>query len=223
VTVLLAGDWRTGAGAFAFALALITPAVASAADAKHVRSLLEIRDSQVVRQEWDLSCGAAAIATVLTYQLGRPVSEREAALGMLRQGDVRLIRARLGFSLLDLKRLAVGYGLQAVGYGGLSLDDLVGLAPVIAPIKVFGFGHFVVVRGRQGDRLLIADPAFGNRTMTLREFERAWPSQVGFVIVRPDDPRPANRMGAPPDLFLTPSGTSLRAAESNLRSLGGRQ
>jgi hypothetical protein len=223
VTLRFAEGWRIGAGAFALALALLTPAVAPAADAKHVRSLLEIRDSQVVRQEWDLSCGAAAIATVLTYQLGRPVSEREAALGMLRQGDARLIRARLGFSLLDLKRLAVGYGLQAVGYGGLSLDDLVGLAPVIAPIKVFGFGHFVVVRGRQGDRLLIADPAFGNRTMPVRDFERAWPSQVGFVIVRPDEPRPANRMGAPPELFLTPAGASLRSAESTLRSLGARQ
>jgi predicted double-glycine peptidase len=201
---------------------LATPAIAPAADAKSVRTLLEIRDSQVVRQEWDLSCGAAAIATVLTYQLGRPVSEREAALGMLRQVDARLIRARLGFSLLDLKRLAVGYGLRAVGYGGLSLDELVGLAPVIAPIKVFGFGHFVVVRGLQGDRLLVADPAFGNRTMPLREFERAWPSRVGFVIVHPEEPRPPNRMGAPPELFLTPSGMTLRNAEGSLRSLGGR-
>jgi hypothetical protein len=204
------------------ALALAAPAAkAPAADAKPVRTLLEIRDSQVVRQHWDLSCGAAAIATVLTYQLGRPVSEREAALGMLRQGDVQLIRARLGFSLLDLKRLALGYGLQAAGYGGLSLDDLVALAPVIAPIRVFGFGHFVVVRGRIGDRLLVADPAFGNRTMTVQEFTRAWPSGVGFVIVRPDEPKPPNRMGAPAELFMRPSGTALRSAEAGLRNLGG--
>jgi predicted double-glycine peptidase len=208
----------------ALAVALLTPGgTALASDAKAVRSLLEMRDAQVVRQHWDLSCGAAAIATVLTYQLGRPISEREAALGMLRQGDAQLIRARLGFSLLDLKRLAVGYGLQAVGYGGLSLDDLVGLAPVIAPIRVYGFGHFVVVRGRRGDRLLVADPAFGNRTMTLQEFGRAWTSGVGFVIVRPDEPKPPNRMGAPADLFLTPSGTALRSAEAGLRNLGGRQ
>jgi predicted double-glycine peptidase len=195
---------------------------ALAADSKPVRSLLAIRDSQVVRQHWDLSCGAAAIATVLTYQLGRPVSEREAAFSMLRHGDAQLIRARLGFSLLDLKRLAQSYGLQAVGYGGLTLDDLVALAPVIAPIQVYGFGHFVVVRGRLGDRLLVADPAFGNRTMTLRDFGHAWPSGVGFVIVRPDEPKPPNRIGAPAELFLAPSGTALRSAEASLRNLGGR-
>jgi predicted double-glycine peptidase len=177
----------------------------------------------VVRQHWDLSCGAAAVATVLTYQLGRPVSEREAALGMLRQTDARLIRARLGFSLLDLKHLAQTYNLRAVGYGGLSLDELVSLAPVIAPIRVFGFGHFVVVRGRRGDRLLLADPAFGNRTMTLSEFGRAWPSGVGFVIVRPEEPKPANRIGAPAELFLSPSEPALRSAEASLRNLGGRR
>jgi hypothetical protein len=117
----------------------------------------------------------------------------------------------------------VTYGFQATGYGGLSLDELVGLAPVIAPIRVFGFGHFVVVRGRMGDRLLLADPAFGNRTMTEREFRRAWTSGVGFVIVPPGEPKPANRIGAPPELFLTPAEPALRSAELGLRSLGRRQ
>jgi len=199
--------------------ALAIPGLAHGADAKQVRSLLEMREAQVVRQHWDLSCGAAAIATLLTYQLGRPVSEREAALGMLRGGDVRLVRARLGFSLLDMKRLAVGYGFAAEAYGGLSLDELVAMAPVVAPIRVFGFGHFVVVRGRQGDRLLIADPAFGNRTMTVQAFASAWSSGVGFAVLPPGQPHPPNRMGAPAELFLTPAPAALRSAEAGVRNL----
>jgi predicted double-glycine peptidase len=210
-----------GAAAAALA-AVVAPDTGRANDAKPVRSLLDMRNAQVVRQQWDLTCGAAAIATLMTYQLGRPMTEREAALGMLRAGDVRLVRARLGFSLLDLKRLAAAYGYQAAGYGGLTFDELIGLAPVVAPIRVFGFGHFVVVRGRLGDRVLVADPAFGNRTMTTEAFGRAWPSHVGFVVKPPGEPWPPNRMGAPAELFLMPGGEALRTAEAHLRDLGRR-
>jgi len=216
--------WRLGA---ILIVALAAPQPGWASDAKPVTSLLEMRNAQLVRQHWDLTCGAAAAATVLTYQLGHPVSEREAALRMLRAGDVRLVRARLGFSLLDLKRLARSYGFDAAGYGGLTLDELVGLSPVIVPIRVNGFGHFVVLRGRQDDRLLVADPAFGNRVMTAGAFQDAWTSRVGFVIAPPGAAGPArpsiaNRMGAPGPLFLAPGGGAVRAAEIDLRSLGRR-
>jgi predicted double-glycine peptidase len=48
-------------------------------------SLKEIREAGVVIQKWDTSCGAAAMATVLTYHFNDPVSEREVANGLLRQ------------------------------------------------------------------------------------------------------------------------------------------
>lgn len=195
----------------ALCLAAQVPA-AAAPTGKPFRSLLELRNEGVVRQHWDLSCGAAAIATLLTYQLGDPVTEREAALGMLRTGDARLVRARLGFSLLDLKRFAASRGFEAAGYGGLTLDDLVDLAPVVAPIRVRGFAHFVVVRGRRGDQLLIGDPAFGNRTMTAERFLQTWPSRIGFVVRPRGVTRPANRMGAPPELFPLPSATAVRTS-----------
>jgi predicted double-glycine peptidase len=186
----------------------------------HVHSLLELRNDGLVRQQWDLTCGAAAVATLLTYQLGDPVSEREAAQGMLRVVNIRLVRARLGFSLLDLKRFAASRGYVASGYGTLTLDELLGMAPAIVPIRVHNFGHFVVVRGRLGDRLLLADPAFGNRTMTVTSFQRAWPSGVGFVVTRPGDPHPPNRMGVPNNQVLTPSDATLRDTITAFSSKG---
>jgi predicted double-glycine peptidase len=188
-------------------------------DAKPVRSLLQLRDDRLVRQQWDLSCGAAVVATLLTYQLGAPVTERQAALGMLRAGDARFVRARLGFSLLDLKRYAASRGFEASGYGDMTLDDLVAMAPVVAPTRVFGFGHFVIVRGRLGDRLLIGDPAFGNRTMTVDAFLEAWPSRIGFVIHPPGQPHPPNRM-AGRELFQVPLPDAVRTAEANVRTVG---
>jgi predicted double-glycine peptidase len=190
-------------------------------DAMPVRSLMQMRNDRVVRQQWDLSCGAAVVATLLTYQLGSPETERQAALGMLRAGDVRLVRARLGFSLLDLKHFAASQGFQADGFGDMTLDELVAMAPAVAPIRVFGFAHFVVVRGRIGDRLLLADPAFGNRTVTTDAFLKSWPSHIGFVIHPIGQPHPPNRMGVPRELILTPSPETIRAADAGLRSNGG--
>jgi predicted double-glycine peptidase len=210
-----------GGGLLALAAGLALPGRGEAAprapDAIVVRSLLETRNDKLVRQHWDLSCGAAVVATLLTYQLGSPVSEREAALGMLRKGDGRLVRARLGFSLLDLKLFAATRGFEAAGYGNLTLDELVALAPVVAPMRIRGFGHFVVVRARLGDRLLLGDPAFGNRTVPVDAFVEAWPSRIGFVIFPPGQPHPPNRMGIPRELAAAPAGAALRGAEASLR------
>ena len=181
---------------------------------KQVVSLIELRQAKVVRQQWDLTCGAAAIATLMTYQLNRPVSEREVTLAMLQRTSPLLVRLRLGFSLLDLKRYAATQGLEATGYGGLGLDDLVAMAPVIVPIRSHGFRHFVVLRGRSGDRLLLADPAFGNRTMSADTFEAQWANHLGFTVTDPSQPPPPNRMGAPARLFLTPTGQTLRTASA---------
>lgn len=189
-------------------------------DQIRVKTMLDIRNDRLVRQQWDLSCGAAAVATMLTFQLGDPVSERQAALGMLRTGNARLARARLGFSLLDLKRFAASLGFSAAGYGNLSIDELLAMAPAIVPIRVHNFGHFVVIRGQRGDRVLLGDPAFGNRTMTTDAFLRAWTSHIGFVVTRPGELHPPNRMGTPAELFPVPSGSAVRAADTDLRVKG---
>lgn len=54
----------------------------------------------------------------------------------------------------------------------------------IVPIVQYGNPHFVVVRGldRYG-RLDIADPAFGNLTMTVGDFTTVWQDRIGFVVL----------------------------------------
>src|SRR5687768_14522654 len=96
-----------------------------------VRSLLEIRQANVVVQEWDTSCGAAALATLLQYQHGFFDSEKEIAEAMLRVSDPLKVKVRGGFSLLDLKRYADARGLEGVGYMHLSLDNLIDMAPAV--------------------------------------------------------------------------------------------
>ncbi|HWF77901.1 MAG TPA: C39 family peptidase [Caulobacteraceae bacterium] len=201
----------------AVAVPVALTCLAPVGQARVVRSMLEIRDEQVVRQQWDLSCGAAAIATVLTYQLNDPVSEREVALAMLRHTSPTLVRQRLGFSLLDLKAYAATHGYAVAAYQDMTLDDLDPLAPAITPISAHGLPHFVVYRGRRDGRVLIADPAFGNRTMSEDAFRAAWAHGVGFIVFDPRNPRAPNRMGAPAELFLTPGLQARRQAISGPR------
>ena len=211
ITALNAPAVRCVAVAIAIAAA---PALGEAAPvgAKVVRSMLEIRNEGVIRQQWDISCGAAAVATLITYQLGHPVTERQVVAAMLRRTSPALVRQRLGFSLLDLKNYAATQGFAAAGYAGMTLSDLDAMAPAIVPIRWRGFRHFVIYRGRSGDRVLIADPAFGNRTLPDTTFQAAWAGDIGFVVFDPAHPHAPNRMGAPAALFLAPRGQDARAA-----------
>jgi predicted double-glycine peptidase len=156
-----------------------------------VRSLLEQRQDGVVIQRWDLSCGAAALATILNFQHGDAVSEREIAIGMMSREEYlanpEIVTFRQGFSLLDLKRFVDARGYNGVGLGQLSIDDLVARAPIIVPISSRGYQHFVVFRGIQDGRVSIADPAFSNRSVSRARFEAEWLAfselgRVGFYV-----------------------------------------
>lgn len=167
-----------------FAAALALGASAAAAEERTpVRSLREIRQAHVVVQRWDVSCGAAALATLLSYQLPRPVSEQTVAQAMLGRTDPLRVKVRGGFSLLDLKRYALSVGFTADGYARVPLEELDGLAPAIVPLILYGFPHFVVYRGRVGDYVLVADPAYGNRMIEVAKFRAAW-QNIAFVVTR---------------------------------------
>jgi len=203
---------RTTAHHVAFAAGLLA-SVASCSPypgwhERQVRSFLEARQDKTVMQQWDISCGAAALATLLTYQQGDRVTEREVALGMLKQTNPELVRQRLGFSLLDLKHYVKGRGYDADGYAELTLTDLMKLAPAIVPVRIRGNNHFVVFRGMQGDRVLLADPAFGGRTMPVDRFVALWQGRIGFTVSRQDGLPAPNQLAVHPSDFWASSVTA---------------
>src|SRR5437868_6683351 len=189
------------------AVMLLRPAIAEGS--RPVRSLLEMRRENVVIQKWDLSCGAAALDILLRYEHGDPVTEREIARGLIGRAEYmahpELVRKREGFSLFDLKRYAEKRGYRGIGFGKLQLDDLIQHAPLMVPVDALGYHHFVIFRGVMGNRVLLADPAWGNRTMTRDKFERMWINygetvgHVGFVIERVDEQKSPNRLKPKPE------------------------
>ena len=148
-----------------------------------VKSLQEIRGAGIVRQRWDYSCGSAALSTLLTHHLDDPTPESAVVVSILRRVDPVRVRSRGGFSLLDLKRYLERRGYQSRGFAELSLTELEQFdIPPIVPINLKGYDHFVVFRGRFGDRVVLADPAFGNLTLSAARFEELWKDGIGFVV-----------------------------------------
>jgi uncharacterized protein len=179
--------------------------------ARQVKSLLEMRHTNVVVQQWDLSCGAAALTTLLNYQYDDPITEREVAIGLMNRAEYiknpHIVRMREGFSLLDLKRFVDGRGYRGIGYGKLSFEQLLEKAPIVVPIDTKGYNHFVIFRGMHGNRVLLADPAWGNRTMLVKTFQNSWiefpeVGKVGFVVARNDGTFPQNRLAPNLDEFV---------------------
>lgn len=144
-------------------------------------SLKEARFRTTVPQRYDFSCGSAATATLLTYQYGHPVSEADVFERMYATGNRAKIRAE-GFSLLDMRRYLRSVGYEADGFE-VPLDKLLEEGvPAIVLLNDRGYRHFVVVKGLRGHRVLIGDPARGNRAMSRRRFDALWDNRVLFVI-----------------------------------------
>lgn len=141
-----------------------------------------------MQQRWDVSCGAAALSTLLTYDFKDKTPETAIVVWLLHRVDAKRVRARGGFSLLDLKHFAQARGYQAEGFSGMTIRDLAAQkTSVITPIRLKGFDHFVVIRGVENGRVLMADPGFGNLTMRIDRFQQLWKGGIVFIVHPPDD------------------------------------
>lgn len=181
--------------------------VGGAVFTKKVDNLKERRLRKVVPQTLDFSCGAAALATVLRYNFGKPLDEREAIIGMFNQGEKDKIRQR-GFSMLDMKHFAQSLGYQAEGYKFENVQALRDLKiPVITLINTGRYYHFVVIRQVTDKFVYLSDPSWGNRRMAWGDFEQGW-QKVILVVAGPSQGSPeglyceADEMGLPKDQVL---------------------
>lgn len=152
---------------------------------KRVESMHEARFRNIVRQQTDYSCGAAALATILRHAYGLQTDEALVIEGMMGVADPDVVRQR-GFSLLDIKRYVESLGLRGRGYR-VDEERLRNLkVPGLVLMDVNGFRHFVVLKQVRGDIAEIADPMLGNRAMQLDDFVASWPSRAIFIVIGSD-------------------------------------
>lgn len=144
-------------------------------------SLKAARFKATLRQQYDFSCGSAALATLLTHHYGQAVTEQVVFDAMFVDGEQEKIRKE-GFSLLDMKNFLKKRGFEADGFE-LPLHTLHSASlPAIVLVNDKGYQHFVVVKGMQDGRILLGDPSGGARAMSIAAFESIWSNKVLFVI-----------------------------------------
>ena len=146
-----------------------------------ITSMKAARFRAMIRQQYDFSCGSAALSTLLTYHYGFKVTEETVFVAMYEKGDHPKIRSD-GFSLYDMKRYLESQGFQADGFEA-PLDKLESAGiPAIVLINENGYNHFVVIKGIRDGRVLIGDPSGGTRAYTRASFESLWTNGILFVI-----------------------------------------
>jgi predicted double-glycine peptidase len=159
-----------------------------------------LRDIHVVRQRFDYSCGAAALATLLRYGFGDPATEQDVLKQLfdLLTDEEKVTSRKEGFSLRDLQRVALARRFKAEGFK-IEADDLDKISgPVLVYIEPRGYKHFAVLRGVRGGRAYLADPARGNIRMPLYAFVKTWRRADGRGIIFVIEPTGGAPLAASP-------------------------
>ncbi|HUW98235.1 MAG TPA: C39 family peptidase [Acidiferrobacter sp.] len=149
----------------------------------HVTSIRGLKFRSVVRQHTDYSCGAAALATILDFAYGQHLSERQVIVSMLRVSNSQVVKQK-GFSMLDMANYLASDGFRGAGYR-VPVKALERLrVPVVVLLNIHGYEHFVVLRGVVRGRAYLADPALGDRSVSMVRFVKGWDSVV-FIVMGP--------------------------------------
>lgn len=112
-------------------------------------------------------CGIASLAMIMAYhQVHIPMEVLRERCGATRDGT----------SAATLIAVAESYGFEAAAYR-VEIEDIAELTqPVIAH---WCFQHYVVIRGMGNKKVFINDPAIGERSVSLEEFDQSF---TGVII-----------------------------------------
>lgn len=146
-----------------------------------VKSFADIKFSTVYKQQFDFSCGSAALASLLTFHYDDNVNEQSVFLDMFQHGDQEKIK-ELGFSLLDMKNYLERRGYRSNGFK-MELDRLhEANSPAITIINTDGYLHFIIIKGLTEQQVLVGDPAIGVNIIQRDKFEEMWENRILFLI-----------------------------------------
>ena len=129
-----------------------------------------------VEQHSEEDCGAACLATVARHH------GRRLAVSHIRE---LVGTGARGTTLLGLRRgaEAIGFHTRSVRADSALLSRVEGI-PLPAICHWRG-NHWVVLYGRQGRKLVIADPAVGIRRLPIEEFQQCW-GNGALLLLEPD-------------------------------------
>lgn len=178
-----------------------------------------IQHQYIVAQTAWWTCGAAAVATLLSVYYATPVTEgavlADVSSYIMPTGN----KQYLGLSFLALQKALARHGVNSQGYR-LALENLIdyfqrGGLPVIIHLTV-PQAHFVVAVGMVGNMVVLADPSFGERLLECSALSSD-KGYSGYTLV----PVPTNEQVKPGQAAQAASLARSKIRMHHLQTLGG--
>ena len=161
-----------------------------------VKSYQELKNENMIRQNYEQSCGAASLATLLNMSNFKQFTELEILQAM---NEKVLNTDMVSFSQLIATLEKLGFEGGAYQIERTSLDKLVGLPLLVKIEDDPRFPHFVIIINHKGDFLQILDPSSGAYISSKREFFSLWDrdKKGGFVLMVPSKTQKQSKLNLP--------------------------
>ena len=161
-----------------------------------VKSYQELKNENMIRQNYEQSCGAASLATLLNMSNFKQFTELEILQAM---NEKALNTDMVSFSQLITTLEKLGFEGGAYQIQRTSLDKLVGLPLLVKIEDDPRFPHFVIIINHKGDFLQILDPNSGAYISSKREFFSLWDrdKKGGFVLMVPSKTQKQSKLNLP--------------------------
>lgn len=147
-----------------------------------VKSYQELKNERVIRQNYEQSCGASSLATMINliddenlseFDVLKLMSEQELQTDMVSFADLETVLSKLGYENKSYK------------INKENLDKLINIPMIVKIEDDPRFPHFIVLIKHKGDFLEILDPSHGEYISSKREFLRLWDkdNKGGFALL----------------------------------------
>lgn len=147
-----------------------------------VKSYQEIKNEKVVRQNYEESCGAASLATLINILDDSNLTELDLLKAMSGQ---QLYTDMVSFADLNDAVKKLGFQSKSYKIDRKILESIMSV-PILVKIEDDPrFPHFVVIINHKGNYLQIFDPSYGEYISSKREFYSVWDrfKKGGFALI----------------------------------------
>ena len=147
-----------------------------------VKSYQEIKNEKVIRQNYEESCGAASLATLIDILDDSNLTELDLLKAMSGQ---QLYTDMVSFADLNDAVKKLGFQSKSYKIDRKILESIMSV-PILVKIEDDPrFPHFVVIINHKGNYLQIFDPSYGEYISSKREFYSVWDryNKGGFALI----------------------------------------
>ena len=146
-----------------------------------VQSYQTIKNKRVVRQNYEESCGASSLATLLNILDNRNLTEVE----VLRVMNEKINTDMVSFTELKIALQKLGFVANSYALNRETLDKLTNIPLLVKIEDDPRFPHFVVIINHKGNYLQILDPSYGEYISSKKEFYIIWDrdKKSGYALI----------------------------------------